>query len=106
MTIESFRFRYKYKWLCLCSDRWIWNDREQPKYFLDLRNNRPTIKELRIYSVLNNHTKERLLPLVQNNIAINVNVILNLNDKREEFLVNTSVYSDIFATYQLMILLN
>lgn len=60
-----------------------------------------TTKEARLFSVLNNRTKECLLPLLNNNVAINGEANLNLNMENEQYLINTRVYSDMFASYQL-----
>ena len=57
-------------------------------------------KEARLFSVLNNRTKECLLPLVCNNVAANGEDNLNINIENEQYLVNTRVYSDMFASYQ------
>ena len=59
-----------------------------------------TTKEARLFSVLNNRTKECLLPLLNNNVAINGEANLNLNMENEQYLINTRVYSDMFASYQ------
>lgn len=42
-----------------------------------------------------------MLPLLNNNVAINGEANLNLNLENEQYLINTRVYSDIFASYQL-----
>ena len=59
-----------------------------------------TTKEARLFSVLNNRTKECLLPLLYNNVANNGEANLNLNLENEQYLINTRVYSYIFASYQ------
>ena len=60
-----------------------------------------TTKEARLFSVLNNLTKECLLPLLNNNVTINGDANLNLNMENEQFLINTRVYCDMFTSYQL-----
>ena len=55
-----------------------------------------TTKEARLFSILNNRTKECLLPL----LTINGEANLNLNMENEKYLINTRVYSDMFASYQ------
>ena len=60
-----------------------------------------TTKEARLFSVLNNRKKECLLPLLNNNVANNGEANLNLNLENEQYLINTRVYSHMFASYQL-----
>ena len=44
--------------------------------------------------------KESLLPLLYNNVASSGEANLNLNLENEQYLINTGVYSDMFASYQ------
>ena len=52
-------------------------------------------KESRVFCVLNNRTANNLMPIIKDNIITNDNVDLD-----EEFLENTRIYSDCFASYQ------
>ena len=54
-------------------------------------------KEARVFCVLNNRTKENLLPLVKNNIITDeINNVVMPEDEN----VQTRIYSDCFRTYQ------
>ena len=54
-------------------------------------------KEARVFCVLNNRTKENLLPLVKNNIITDEN---NNEEMSEDETVQTRIYSDCFSSYQ------
>ena len=41
-------------------------------------------KEARVFSVLNNRTKHKLLPIIKNNVASNNNIDENENDLAED----------------------
>jgi len=56
-------------------------------------------KEARVFCVMNNRTKENLLPIVKNNIITDENQINN-HEISEEENVQTRVYSDCFSSYQ------
>ena len=57
-------------------------------------------KEARIFCVLNNRTKENLLPLVKNNIITAENEDNDDEDLSENESVKTRIYSDCFSSYQ------
>ena len=61
--------------------------------------NRAT-KEARVFSVLNNRTKENLLPIIKNNIATDENAINEEEELSEDESVKTRIYSDCFSSYQ------
>ena len=52
------------------------------------------------FSILYNLTKECLLPLLYNNASNNGEDNLNLNIENEQYLINTRVYSNMFALHQ------
>ena len=54
-------------------------------------------KESRVYCILNDRTANNLMKIIQNNIATNENEDMDLD---EEYVVNTNIYSDCFASYQ------
>ena len=54
-------------------------------------------KEARVFCVLNNRTKENLLPLVKNNVITDEN---NNEEMSEDENIQTRIYSDCFASYQ------
>ena len=56
-------------------------------------------KEARVFCVLNNRTKENLLPIIKNNIATDGNED-NEEELYEEESVKTRIYSDCFRSYQ------
>ena len=66
-------------------------------------------KETRKFCILNDRTKNNLLPLVKNNVIPN-----NENsfedeenmDIDEEYLINTRIYSDFYSSYQINDFLN
>ena len=57
-------------------------------------------KEARVFCVLNNRTKENLLPLVKNNIITDEHYNNDDEEISEEENVQTRVYSDCFSSYQ------
>ncbi len=61
--------------------------------------NRAT-KEARVFYVLNNRTKENLLPIIKNNIATDENAINEEEELSEDESVKTRIYSDCFSSYQ------
>ena len=61
--------------------------------------NRAT-KEARVFCVLNNRTKENLLPIIKNNIATDENENNEDEDLSEAESVKTRIYSDCFRSYQ------
>ena len=61
--------------------------------------NRAT-KEARVFCVLNNRTKENLLPIIKNNIATDENENNEDEDLSEKESVKTRIYSDCFRSYQ------
>ena len=54
-------------------------------------------KESRVYCILNDRTANNLLTIIQNNIATNGNEDMDMD---EEYVTNTRIYSDCFASYQ------
>ena len=54
-------------------------------------------KESRVYCILNDRTANNLMNIIQNNIATNENEDMDMD---EEYVVNTHIYSDCFASYQ------
>ena len=57
-------------------------------------------KEARVFCVLNNRTKENLLPIVKNNIVTDERYNNDDEEISEEDNVQTRVYSDCFRSYQ------
>ena len=57
-------------------------------------------KEARVFCVLNNRTKENLLPLIKSNIVTDENYNNDNEEISEEDNVQTRVYSDCFRSYQ------
>ena len=57
-------------------------------------------KEARVFCVLNNRTKENLLPLIKSNIVTDENYNNDNEEISEEDNVQTRVYSDSFSSYQ------
>ena len=58
-----------------------------------------TTREARIFCVLNNRTKQNLLPIIEENVTTNMNEDNNL---AEFYSTKTRIYSDSFASYQVM----
>ena len=64
-------------------------------------------KEARIYTVLNNRTKNKLLPIIKNNIySLNEESFMDIEGEDNESLpeecsVKTRVFSDSFSSYQI-----
>jgi len=56
-------------------------------------------KEVRIFYVDNNRTKESLLPIIKKNIFSNYNNLANNSDPNDE-IFSTRIYSDCFQSYQ------
>ena len=56
-----------------------------------------TTKEARIFCFLNNRTKQKLLPIIQENVATNMSEDNNLS---ESLSTKTLVYSGSFTSYQ------
>ena len=54
-------------------------------------------KESRVYCILNDRTANNLMKIIQNNIATNENEDMDMD---EEYVTNTRIYSDCFASYQ------
>jgi len=54
-------------------------------------------KEARIFCILNNRTKQKLLPIIQKNVVTNEDEDDNLS---ESFSTKTRVFSDSFTSYQ------
>ena len=56
-------------------------------------------KEVRIFYVDNNRTKESLIPIIKNNIFSNYNNLLNNSEPNDE-IFSTRIYSECFQSYQ------
>ena len=54
-------------------------------------------KECRVFCILNDRTSFNLMKLIKENISTNENQDMDLD---EEYLENTRIYSDCFASYQ------
>ena len=54
-------------------------------------------KESRVFCVLNDRTSNNLMKIIKDNIVTNENQDMDLD---EEYLDNTRIYSDCFASYQ------
>ena len=54
-------------------------------------------KESRVYCILNDRTANNLMKIIQNNIATNENEDMDMD---KEYVTNTRIYSDCFASYQ------
>jgi hypothetical protein len=54
-------------------------------------------KESRVYCILNDRTANNLMKIIQKNIATNQNEDMDMD---EEYVTNTRIYSDCFASYQ------
>ena len=66
-------------------------------------------KETRIFCVLNDRTKNNLLPLVKNNVISNNEYAIDDEENMdidEENLINTRIYSDCYSSYQVNDFLN
>ena len=60
-----------------------------------------TTKEGRIFCVLNNKTKQKLLPIIEENVTTNMNEDNNLSESQS---TKTRIYSDSFLLIKLGIL--